>query len=318
MNRTLKIATRQSQLALWQARHVQSLLVGLDRALTVELLPLSTQGDRIVDRPLSAIGGKGLFLKELELALLAGDADLAVHSMKDVPVDLTPGLSVDVMLERANPFDALLSRTGARLAELPPGARVGSSSLRRQCQLRAARPDLDVVDLRGNVDTRVRKMQEGQYEAIVLARAGLERLGMENLVTETLAAPAWIPAVTQGTIGVQYREEDAELRELLQALDHPLTAQCSEAERAVSKLLGGSCHMPLGVFARMEAGQFVVDALLGTPDGRRILRSRHAGKPGTGLQLADAVSRDLLAQGASQIFAALNTGEDATGRTSTS
>ena len=285
---------------------MQSLLLGRDRGLEVELLPLSTQGDRILDRPLASIGGKGLFLKELELALLEGTADLAVHSMKDVPVDLTPGLSVDVMLERANPFDALLSRSGVRLADLPAGARVGSSSLRRQCQVRAARPDLEVVDLRGNVDTRVRKMQDGQYEAIILARAGLERLGMEHLVVETLGAPAWIPAVTQGTIGVQYRDNDAELHEFLRPLNHPLSALCAEAERAVSKLLGGNCQMPLAVFARQEGGQLVVDALMGTPDGRRILRSRRAGKPGNRLQLADAVSQDLLAQGAAQLMSALN------------
>jgi len=286
---------------------VQSLLLARYSALEVELLPLTTQGDRIQDRPLASIGGKGLFLKELEVALLEGQADFAVHSMKDVPVDLTPGLNVDIMLERANPFDALLSRNGERLLELRPGARVGSSSLRRQCQLRAARPDLDVVDLRGNVDTRARKMQEGQYDAIVLARAGLERLGMENLVTETLAAPAWLPAVTQGTIGVQYREEDHELRDLLRPLNHTPTALCAEAERAVSKALGGSCHMPLAVFARLEGQQLVLDALLGTPDGRRILKGHRAGDHGAGLELAEAVTGELMAQGARELIDSLAT-----------
>ena len=290
---------------MWQARHVQSLLQRHHPGLEVELLPLLTQGDRIVDRPLASIGGKGLFLKELELALLEGKADLAVHSMKDVPVDLTPGLRVDVMLERANPFDALLSRKGERLAELPAGARVGSSSLRRQCQLSAARPDLCVVDLRGNVDTRVRKLQEGQYEAIILARAGLDRLGMEHLVTETLAAPAWLPAVTQGTIGLQYRDSDAGLRELVRPLNHAPTAQCAEIERAVSGFLGGNCQMPLAVYARMESGQLAVDALLGTPDGKRILRSRRVGTAEAGTELAEAVGRELLDHGAADLISTL-------------
>ena len=181
MTRTITIATRKSELALWQANHVAGLLRDRHPGLQVELLPMVTQGDVILDKPLAQIGGKGLFLKELERALLKGDADIAVHSMKDVPVDEVDGLVVDVMLERANPFDALVSRDGSGLDALPPGARVGTSSLRRQCQLRALRPDLQVLDLRGNVNTRVRKLREGQYEAIVLACAGLERLGMEDI-----------------------------------------------------------------------------------------------------------------------------------------
>jgi len=211
MNRTLRIATRKSELALWQANHVADLLRDRHRGLQVELLPMVTQGDVILDKPLAQIGGKGLFLKELERALLDGAADIAVHSMKDVPVEEAPGLVVDVMLARANPFDALLSRDGRRLADLPAGARIGTSSLRRQCQLRSIRPDLEVMDLRGNVNTRARKLRDGQYEAIVLACAGLERLGMDNLITEVLRPPMWLPAATQGTIGVQRRAGDDDI-----------------------------------------------------------------------------------------------------------
>ena len=306
MKRGLKIATRQSTLALWQARHVQVLLRARFPDIEVELLPLVTQGDRILDRPLAAIGGKGLFLKELEVALLEGHADLAVHSMKDVPVELTPGLRVDVLLERANPCDALLSRNGERLAELPAGARVGSSSLRRQCQLLAARPDLQVLDLRGNVDTRVRKMQEGQYDAIILAQAGLERLGLEKLITETLATPAWLPAVTQGTIGIQCRDDDAELYGLLRPLNHDVTSLCAMTERAVSQQLYGNCQMPLAVYARLENGLLAVDALLGTPDGRRVLRSRLVGKRENSAQLAEKIGHDLLGQGAADLIESLS------------
>ena len=204
MKEKIIIATRKSELALWQANHVAGLLRDLHPGLAVELLPMVTQGDIILDRPLAQIGGKGLFLKELERALLREEADIAVHSMKDVPMEEVPGLPVDVVLERANPCDALLSNSGQGLMELPAGSRIGTSSLRRQCQLKSIRPDLQVADLRGNVNTRIRKLQDGEYDAIILACAGLERLGLGDLVTETLAPPAWLPAATQGTIGVQF------------------------------------------------------------------------------------------------------------------
>ncbi len=305
MGRSLKIATRQSELALWQARHVADLLRRLYPEVEVELLPLLTQGDRILHRPLAAIGGKGLFLKELEWALLNGEADLAVHSMKDVPVVPTPGLLVDVMLERANPFDALLSAKGESLADLAAGARVGTSSLRRQCQLQALRPDLRVLDLRGNVNTRIRKLQEGEYAAIILACAGLERLGLGHLVSETLQAPEWLPAVTQGTICLQYRDSDTELQGMLQPLNHAPTALCAQVERMVSRRLEGSCQMPLAVYARLEAQQLALDALVGTADGKRILRSSRRGAPALGLELAQELAEDLLRQGADQIIAGL-------------
>ncbi|HET6565505.1 MAG TPA: hydroxymethylbilane synthase [Xanthomonadales bacterium] len=299
----LRIATRKSALALWQAEHVASLLRQQHPGLQVELLPLVTEGDRILDKPLASIGGKGLFLKELERALLDGEAELAVHSMKDVPVEITPGLEVGIVLPRANPFDALLSRSGQNLAALPAGARVGSSSLRRQCQLLAARPDLQVSDLRGNVNTRIRKLQEGEYEAIILACAGLERLGFENLITQTLEAPDWLPAPTQGTIGVQYRTDDAYTRELLLPLDDAPTALRSRAERSVARSLQGSCQVPLAVYAELEVEVMHIQAMVGEPDGSRVLRSGCHGAAADIEALAGSLAEDLLQQGAAEIIA---------------
>jgi hydroxymethylbilane synthase len=305
MNRTLRIATRKSELALWQANHVADLLREGHRGLQVELLPMVTQGDVILDKPLAQIGGKGLFLKELERALLDGAADIAVHSMKDVPVEEAPGLVVDVMLARANPFDALLSRDGRRLADLPAGARIGTSSLRRQCQLRSIRPDLEVMDLRGNVNTRVRKLREGQYEAIVLACAGLERLGMDSLITEVLRPPMWLPAATQGTIGVQRRAGDDDLAGLLAVLNDAEAALRTRAERAVAAALQGSCQVPLAVFAEWVSGTLHVTGMVGMPDGSRLLRARSEGPAADVDRVADEVARDLLGQGADRIIAAL-------------
>lgn len=306
MHRSLKIATRQSELALWQANHVAGELRSRYPGIDVELLPLLTQGDRILNQPLAAIGGKGLFLKELERALLTEEADLAVHSMKDVPVIPTPDLLVDVMLERANPFDALISRNGEALADLAAGSRVGTSSLRRQCQLRALRPDLQLKDLRGNVNTRIRKLQEGEYEAIILARAGLDRLGLGHLVSDTLQPPEWLPAVTQGTICLQYRAGDTELQQLLQPLNHASTALCAQAERAVSHRLEGSCQMPLAVYAHLEEEKYLtIDALVGTADGKQVIRGSRRGARGHGIQLARELAEDLLNQGADRIIAGL-------------
>jgi hydroxymethylbilane synthase len=301
----VKIATRKSELALWQANHVAGLLRQRHPGLAVELLPMVTRGDVILDQPLAQIGGKGLFLKELERALLDGDADIAVHSMKDVPVETVPGLVVDVMLARANPFDALLSRAGLRLDELPAGARVGTSSLRRQCQLKAMRPDLRVADLRGNVNTRIRKLQEGAYEAIVLACAGLERLGLDGLITEVLAPPRWLPAATQGTIGVQRRADDARAAALVAVLADADAMLRTRAERAVAAALQGSCQVPLAVFAENRDGVFRISGLVGMPDGSRMVRAAAEGPAGDADALAAAVARDLLGQGADRIIAAL-------------
>jgi hydroxymethylbilane synthase len=301
----MRIATRKSELALWQANHVAGLLRRRHPGLEVELLPMVTRGDVILDQPLAQIGGKGLFLKELERALLNGDADIAVHSMKDVPVEEAPGLVVDVMLERANPFDALLSRDGRRLDELPPGSRVGTSSLRRQCQLKAWRPDLSVADLRGNVNTRIRKLQDGEYAAIVLACAGLERLGLGGLITEVLAPPRWLPAATQGTIGVQRRADDASAASLVAVLGDADAMLRTRAERAVSAALHGSCQVPLAVYAELLDGAFRISGLVGMPDGSRVLRAAAEGPAGDADRLAASVARDLLGQGADRIIAAL-------------
>ena len=305
MNGTIRIATRKSALALWQANHVAGLLRDRHDGLEVELLPMVTQGDIILDQPLAQIGGKGLFLKELERALLDGRADIAVHSMKDVPVEEAPGLVVDVTLPRATPFDALLSRDGATLDTLPAGARVGTSSLRRQCQLRSLRPDLKVIDLRGNVNTRVRKLQEGQYEAIVLACAGLERLGMDDLVTEVLRPPRWLPAATQGTIGVQRRAEDEEVAVALSVLNDTEAAVRTRAERSVAAALQGSCQVPLAVFAEVDGETLRISGMVGMPDGSRLLRSQSEGPLAEADRVADEVARDLLGQGADRIIAAL-------------
>jgi len=306
MTKKIRIATRKSELAMWQARHVEALLGETYPGIEVELLPMVTRGDIILDQPLAKIGGKGLFLKELEKALLNGDADIAVHSMKDVPVEQVPGLEVEVMLARANPFDALLSREGRKLAELPAGARVGTSSLRRQCQLKSIRPDLAVADLRGNVNTRVRKLQEGEYDAIILACAGLERLGMGHLVSEVLEPPLWLPAATQGTIGIQCRSGDGAVIELIEALKDPDAVLRTRAERAVSTVLQGSCQVPLAVFVELEDDSLQISAMVGMPDGSEMLRTQRAGPRADADSLSAAVASDLLAQGAGRIIASLS------------
>jgi len=301
----MKIATRKSRLALWQANHVASLLRDQHPGLEVELLPMVTRGDINLDQPLAQIGGKGLFLKELERALLRQEADIAVHSMKDIPVKITPGLVVDIMLERANPFDGLLSNSGQGVAELPAGSLVGTSSMRRQCQLKSMRPDLQVADLRGNVDTRVRKLQDGEYDAIILACAGLERLGLDQFVTETLRPPKWLPAATQGTIGVQCRQGDEAVSRLILPLLHPDTALRTQAERAVAALLQGSCQLPLAVFAQTSDSQLHIMGLVGTPDGQTVLRSEISGEAAEVESLSAKLAQDLLHQGADQIITSL-------------
>ena len=303
--RCIIIATRKSDLALWQANHVAGLLRDQHPGLEVELLPMVTRGDIILDRPLAQIGGKGLFLKELERALLREEADIAVHSMKDIPVEDAPGLVVDIVLERANPFDALLSNSGQGVAELPAGSLVGTSSLRRQCQLKSMRPDLQVADLRGNVNTRIRKLQDGEYDAIILACAGLERLGLDQLVTETLRPPKWLPSATQGTIGVQCREGDEAVSNLILPLLHPDTALRTLAERSVATLLQGSCQVPLAVFAQISDSQLHITGLVGTPDGQTVLRSEISGEADQVKSLSAKIAQDLLHQGADQIITSL-------------
>lgn len=272
MPRPLIIATRKSPLALWQAEHVARRLRALDPALEVRLLPLSTRGDRWLDRPLASLGGKGLFLKELEVALGEGRADLAVHSLKDVPMTLDAGFRLAALLPREDPRDALVSLDYPSLAALPPGARVGSSSLRRQVQLRALRPDLELIDLRGNVNSRLAKLERGEYHAIVLAAVGLQRLGLTAHLRQHFAAHELLPAAGQGVLAIETRAEDAALGELLARLHCPSTALVVRAERAATRALGGSCAKPIAAHATRADGRLELHVLLGDDAARRAVR----------------------------------------------
>lgn len=268
-------------------------------------MPIVTEGDRIVDRPLAEIGGKGLFLKELEYAMLNGDADLAVHSMKDVPAGMAEGLVLDAVLPRANPFDALISRDNCLLADLPPGSRVGTSSLRRKSQLLALRPDLVVNDLRGNVDTRLRKLDEGQYDAIILACAGLQRLGWGERITETLQLPGWLPASTQGIIGLQCRQDDAHTRSLIEPLADADTMVVASAERAVAQVLEATCQVPLAVYAVLDSGTVSLKSVVSTPDGTQSIHAEGEAPAAEAVALGERVAADLLKNGAGAIIAGL-------------
>jgi hydroxymethylbilane synthase len=306
---TLRIATRKSQLALWQAEHVATLLRQAHPGLKVELAPMLTQGDRIQDRSLAAIGGKGLFIKELEVAMLELRADLAVHSMKDVPADLPDGMIIAAVLPRADPRDALVTKSGIeRIEDLPHGARVGTSSLRRQAQLCALRPDLKIDALRGNVDTRLRKLDEGAMDAIVLACAGLVRLGLESRITTRLDPAVCLPAVTQGVIGIECRASDARTRDLLQALEDPDTRKVMEAERAFAGRLGGSCQSPIAAYAELHGDRVQLQGLVAEPDGSRLLRDTlsgsHTDPQAVGRQLAERI----LSAGAGPLLERLRTG----------
>jgi hydroxymethylbilane synthase len=306
---TLRIATRKSQLALWQAEHVAALLRAAHPGVAIELVPMLTQGDRIQDRSLAAIGGKGLFIKELEVAIAERRADIAVHSMKDVPADLPPGFTIGAVLTRADARDALVTKGGvARLEDLPQGARLGTSSLRRQAQLRALRPDLKIEALRGNVDTRLRKLDEGGMHAIVLACAGLIRLGLESRITARLDPKLCLPAVTQGIIGIECRDGDSRASELLLALEDPATRLVMQAERAFSRRLGGSCQSPIAAYAELHADRIELHGLVAEPDGSRLLRDTlkgsHDDPEALGLRLAER----LLAAGAGPLLERLRTG----------
>ncbi|MEO7199600.1 MAG: hydroxymethylbilane synthase [Dokdonella sp.] len=303
MNR-LRIATRQSALALWQAEHVATQLLDAHPHLQVELVPMTTRGDQILDRPLAQIGGKGLFLKELEVAMLEDRADIAVHSLKDVPMELEPGFAIGAILERADAADAFVSNAYVHLHELPLGARVGTSSLRRQAQLRALRPDLLAVDLRGNVNTRLAKLDQGDYAAIILACAGLERLALAARIRSRLLPPDWVPAVAQGAIAIEQRTGDSHVAGLIAVLDDPHTRRCVEAERAMNRRLHGSCSVPVaGYCVETEAG-LALWGLVGEVASGRLLRADAQGGRGDGEQLGVHVAEQLLAQGAGEIIAA--------------
>lgn len=300
--KTLRIATRQSALALWQAEHVAARLRSAHPDLRVDLVPMTTRGDQIIDRPLSQIGGKGLFLKELEVAMAEGQADIAVHSLKDVPMTLEPGFALGAVLERADAADAFVSNRYANLGELPQGARVGTSSLRRQAQLRALRPDLELADLRGNVGTRLGKLDQDHYGAIILACAGLERLGLSARIRGRLDAPQWIPAVAQGAIAVETRAGDAATTALVRVLDDVDTHRCTAAERAMNRRLHGSCSVPIAGYCReTEAGLELIGLVGDAADGR-LLRAEAVGAIGDPEGLGAVVAEKLLALGAGEML----------------
>jgi hydroxymethylbilane synthase len=298
----LRIATRQSRLALWQAEHVATLLRNKHPGLKVELVPMTTQGDRILDRPLADIGGKGLFIKELELAMSEQRADIAVHSMKDVPSDMPPGFMLAAMLSRADPRDAFVSSRYKNFASLPQGARVGTSSLRRQCQLKHARPDLELITLRGNVDTRLRKLDEQQYEAIILAAAGLLRLGLESRISEYFSAEQSVPAVGQGIIGIECRSDDARNIDYVRALNDSQAWQCCAAERAFALRLEGSCQSPIAGFATLSGEQLQLHGVIGSPDGSEMYRGSHQGNVSDAEAIGVRLAEELLKNGADQLL----------------
>jgi hydroxymethylbilane synthase len=301
----LVIATRASRLAMWQARHVQERLRALYPDCQVELLDMTTRGDEILDRTLSKVGGKGLFVKELEIALLNGRADLAVHSLKDVPMELAQPFVLAAVLERANPFDALVSNTVSRLEDLPDGAVVGTSSLRREAQLRARFPHLIVKPLRGNLDTRLAKLDRGDYAAIVLAAAGLQRLGLADRIRAVIPAELSLPAAGQGALGIETLAEREALRGWLAPLASAPATACTRAERAVSRRLGGSCQVPLAAYAVQEEGALFLQALVARTDGSQVIRAQGRGAVEAAEALGESVARSLLDQGAQAILADL-------------
>jgi hydroxymethylbilane synthase len=296
----LRIATRKSPLALWQTEHVADRLRAAHPGLDVVLVPMSTRGDEVLDRSLAAIGGKGLFLKELEVAMQRGEADCAVHSLKDVPMVLEPGFAMPAILARADYADAFVSNRFENIEDLPQGAVVGTSSLRRQAQLRARRPDLDLRDLRGNVNTRLAKLDAGDYDAIVLACAGLARLGFESRIRSRLDAPDWLPAPAQGAIAIECRDDTPETFALLGALDDAATRECVEAERAMNRALHGSCHVPVAAFARRAGATLHLQGLVGSAHDGRVVRAESTGSDREALGVE--VARQLLAQGAGDLI----------------
>ncbi len=300
----LVIATRESPLALWQAEFVKAALEAAHPGLEVSLLGMRTQGDRWLQSPLSEVGGKGLFIKELEQALLAGSAHLAVHSMKDVPAHLPEEFDLPVIAFRDDVRDALVSRSGAPVAELPAGARVGSASLRRQAQLRARRPDLEVAPIRGNVGTRLAKLEAGEYDALVLASAGLARLKLESRITEHLSVADSVPAAGQGALGIECLAGDERVRALVSVLNDEAVSRCVRAERAVSAGLGADCSAPLGAYAYLQEGRIRLSAVLASVDGRRVLRAAAEGDEPA--EVGARVVESLKAQGAMEILGALD------------
>ena len=298
----IRIATRKSALALWQAEHVADLLRGIEQVDDVELVPLSTRGDENLDRSLQKIGGKGLFIKELEIAITEGDADIAVHSMKDVPAEMPGAFTIAAVLERANHADALVSRDGTQLSGLDHGARIGSSSLRRQAQLKILRPDLVVEPLRGNVGTRLDKLDNGDFDAIVLAAAGLERLNLASRISQQFRPDEMLPAATQGVIGIECLASNAGLVEVLRRLNHDITERTTATERSIAATLQANCQSPVAAFATHSDDVISVSALVALPDGSECLRDSLSGAATDPTLLGQELARRLLASGARELL----------------
>ena len=300
----IRIATRKSALALWQAEHVAALLTEMPEVDAVELVPLSTRGDEILDRSLQKIGGKGLFIKELEVAMQAGAADIAVHSMKDVPAEMPAGFCLAAMLERANHADALVSPNGEQLSDLPHGALIGSSSLRRQAQLKMMRPDLRIEPLRGNVNTRLAKLDNGDYDAIILAAAGLERLRFGARISQVFNPDEMLPAAAQGVVGIECLEEATELRTVLAQLSHATSILTTLAERAIARVLEASCQSPVATYAVIDEDLLTVTALVAMPDGSEAIRDSVRGKATDAEALGERLAARLLDKGAAELLEA--------------
>ena len=306
MNKTIRIATRKSPLALWQAEYVAQLIEEKFPGVKTELVKMTTQGDKILDAPLAKIGGKGLFVKELEVGMLEGTADIAVHSMKDVPVEFPEGLHLAAILTREDPTDAFVSCRYASFAELPRNARIGTSSLRRQCQIKALFPEAEILTLRGNVNTRLAKLDGGEYDAIILASAGLKRLGLSARITQALDTSVSLPAIGQGAIGIEARSGDIELNHLLAQLHDEYTGLCVSAERAMNARLNGGCQVPVAGYAQIDGNKLSMRGLVGKPDGSIIYRSENTGEPAQAGLIGLDIAEDLLRQGADRILSALH------------
>lgn len=301
----IRIATRKSPLALWQAEHVAERLEQAFPEIKTELVKMVTKGDKILDAPLAKIGGKGLFVKELEVGMLEGAADLAVHSMKDVPVEFPEGLHLSAILNREDPTDAFVSNKYKSLEDLPDNAKIGTSSLRRQCQIKEKFPNAKILSLRGNVNTRLAKLDAGEYDAIILASAGLKRLGMGDRITQCLDTTTSLPAMGQGAIGIECRIDDKETNDLLKVLHDVDTTIRVTAERAMNARLNGGCQVPIAGFAELQGDQLIMRGLVGAPDGSILYRSEKKGTTEQAEQIGQAVADDLLAQGADKILKAL-------------
>lgn len=301
----LRIATRQSPLALWQAEHVAALLKSAHPGLEVELVKMLTRGDKLLDAPLAKVGGKGLFVKELEQGIFEGNADLAVHSMKDVPAELPEGLHLAAILTREDPRDAFVSLRYRQFGELPPEARIGTSSLRRQSQIKLRLPACATINLRGNVETRLAKLESEGLDAIILAAAGLKRLGLAHRITACLPTETSLPAVGQGAIGIECRQDDAEINRLLQVLHDPETAVRVTAERAFNHRLNGGCQVPIAGYAELQGDRLWLRGLVAMPDGSRVVRGEIEGPGRDGAALGIALADDLMARGAASILGAL-------------